>query len=94
EKEETEEIKLKPGKTQRSDKTKFERAKDAKQRAIDNFKRGVIDPEYKVVKMSNDKYRCYKRKTDLPPDPIKLNQIPENKRSSDIVAENLNRFFN
>ena len=78
-------IELKPGKTQRSDKTKFERAKDSKQRAIDNFKRGVPDPEYRVVKMTNGKFRCYPRKEPLPPDPIKLNQVPENKRSSDIV---------
>ena len=90
EKEETEEIELKPGKTQRSDKTKFERAKDAKQRAIDNFKRGIPDPEFKVVKMANGKYRTYKRKEPLAPDPIKFNQVPENKRSSEIVAENIN----
>ena len=34
------EIELKSNKTQRSDKTKFERAKDSKQRAIDAFKQG------------------------------------------------------
>ena len=39
------EIELKPNKTQRSDKTKFERAKDSKQRAIEAFKHGEIDPE-------------------------------------------------
>ena len=74
-------------KTQRSDKTKFERAKDAKQRAIDNFTRGVLDPEFRVVKMSNGKYRTYKRKDPLPPDPINVNQIPENKRSSEITND-------
>lgn len=81
---ENEQIDLKPGKTQRSDKTKFERTKDAKQRAIDNFKRGVLDPEYRVVKMSNEKYRCYKRKDSLPPSPINVNQIPPNLPSSQI----------
>ena len=85
---ESEKIELKPGKTQRSDKTKFELTKDAKARAIDNFKRGIPDPEYRVVKMSNEKYRCYKRKQPLPPEPIKLNQVPENKRSSEIINEN------
>ena len=83
----TKTIELKSGKTQRSDKTKFERTKDAKQRAIDNFKRGIADPEYRVVKMSNDKFRCYKRKESLPPEPIKLNQIPPNKPSSEIQDE-------
>ena len=86
---EIEQIELKPGKTQRSDKTKFELTKDAKARAIDNFKRGIPDPEYRVVKMSNEKYRCYKRKTALPPEPIKLNQVPENKRSSEVVVDNV-----
>lgn len=83
----TKTIELKSGKTQRSDKTKFERTKDAKQRAIDNFKRGIADPEYRVVKMSNDKFRCYKRKESLPPEPIKLNQVPPNKPSSEIQDE-------
>ena len=83
--EENKKIEIKPGKTQRSDKTKFERTKDAKQRAIDNFKRGIADPEYRVVKMSNDKYRCYKRKESLPPEPIKLNQVPPNKPSAEVV---------
>ena len=70
----------------RTYKTKYETAKESKQRAIDNFKRGVVDPEYKVVKMSNGKFRCYPRKEPLPPDPIKLNQIPDNKPSSQIEA--------
>ena len=78
------------GIVRRSDKTVKERAKDAKQRAIDNFKRGIPDPEFKVVKMANGKYRTYKRKEPLAPDPIKFNQVPENKRSSEIVAENIN----
>ena len=69
----------------RTYKTKHETAKESKQRAIDNFKRGVVDPEYKVVLMSNGKFRCYPRKEPLPPDPIKLNQVAENKRSSEIV---------
>ena len=79
------EIDLNDGIVRRSDKTVKETVKDAKQRAIDNFKRGVIDPEYRVVKMANGKYRTYKRKESLPPDPIKLNQVAENKRSCDIV---------
>ena len=32
--------------------------------------------------MTNGKYRCYKRKVDLPPDPVKQDQIPKNVRSS------------
>ena len=81
------EIELKSNKTQRSDKTKFERAKDSKQRAIEAFKHGEIDPEYRVVKMTNGKFRCYKRKESLTPTPINVNQIQPNKSSNDEVDE-------
>ena len=37
--------------------------------------------------MTNGKYRCYKRKVDLPPEPVKQDQIPKNIRSSDSVNE-------
>ena len=72
------EIVLTPNKTQRSDKTKFEVARDSKQRAIDNFKNGITDPEYRVVKMTNGKFRCYKRKQPLIVEPINVNQIQPN----------------
>ena len=81
------EIELKSNKTQRSDKTKFERAKDSKQRAIEAFKQGQIDPEFRVVKMANGKFRCYKRKEPLTPTPINVNQIQPNKPSNDEVDE-------
>jgi len=84
-----EETKPVEAKTKRSDKTKAELTKQAKDRAIENFNRGIADPEYKVVKMTNGKFRCYKRKESLPPEPIKLNQIPENKPSDEQV-ENVN----
>ena len=74
-------------KTQRSDPTKRELIAIAKKRAIDNFEKGIADPEYKVTKMTNGKYRCYKRKVDLPPEPVKQDQIPKNVRSSDSVNE-------
>ena len=82
------EIELNDGIVRRSDKTVKQTVKDAKQRAIDNFKRGVIDPEYRVVKMANGKYRTYKRKVSLPPEPIKLTQVQENKRNNEIENEN------
>ena len=90
EKEEIEAEKVEKPFEKRTYKTKFETAKESKQRAIDNFKRGVVDPEYKVVKMSNGKFRCYPRKEPLAPEPIKLNQIPENKRSSEITNNSTN----
>ena len=80
------EIEQNDGIVRRSDKTVKQTIKDAKQRAIDNFKRGVIDPEYRVVKMGSGKYRTYKRKEILPPEPIKLNQVPENKPSNLVQA--------
>jgi len=72
-------------KTKRSDSTKAELEKQAKQRAIDNFQKGITDLEYRVVQMTNGKFRCYKRKEPLAPTPIKLNQIPENKPSDEQV---------
>ena len=79
-------IEVNDGIVRRSDKTVKQTVKDAKQRAIDDFKRGVVNPEYRVVKMANGKYRTYKRKQPLAPTPIKLNQVPENKRSSEVEA--------
>ena len=79
------EIELKSNKTQRSDKTKFERAKDSKQRAIEAFKQGQIDPEFRVVKMTNGKFRCYKRKEPLIQEPINVNQIQPNRQSNNDV---------
>ena len=73
----------------RSYKTKKEIDKEAKLRAIDNFKRGEIDPEFRVVKMPNGDFRCYKRKEPLAPEPIKLNQVPENKPRAQVEAEEL-----
>ena len=82
--------------SKRSDKTKAELKKDAKQRAIDNFQRGIPDPEFRVVKLNSGKYRCYPRKEPLQPEPIKLNQVAinggrtisvsENKKSEEITA--------
>ena len=72
--------------SKRSDKTKAELKKDAKQRAIDNFQRGIPDPEFRVVKLNSGKYRCYPRKEPLQPEPIKLNQIAENKKSEEIIT--------
>ena len=86
------EIELKANKTQRSDKTKFERAKDSKERAIEAFKHGQIDPEYRVVKMTNGKFRCYKRKEPLTPTPINVNQIQPNRQSNnDEISEPINK---
>ena len=73
----------KPNKT-RLYKTKAESTKDAKARAIDNFQKGIEDPDYRVCLMKNGQYRCYKRKSPVlqpppPNNPINLNQIPENK---------------
>ena len=73
----------------RSYKTKKESDRESKQRAIDNFKRGEIDPEFRVVKMSNGEFRCYKRKEPLAPEPIKLNQVPENKPRAQMEAEDV-----
>ena len=81
------EIELKANKTQRSDKTKFEVAKDSKERAIEAFKHGQVDPEYRVVKMTNGKFRCYKRKTPLVQEPINVNQIQPNVRNVQIVDD-------
>lgn len=74
-------------KTKRSDPTKKELIALAKKRAIDNFEKGIVDLEYRITKMANGKYRCYKRKVDLPPEPVKQDQIPKNVRSSDVVSE-------
>lgn len=73
------EMTLTKGIVRRSDKTVKETVKDRKQRAIDNFKNGMIDPEYRVVQMANGKYRTYKRKTPLEVEPINVNQIQPNK---------------
>ena len=93
EKDELIENEVKPEKVEksyakRSDKTKAELRKESKQRAIDNFTRGIPDPEYRVVKLNSGKFRCYPRKQPLPPEPIKLNQVPENKRSSELETRN------
>ena len=76
--------------TKRSDPTKGELVALAKKRAIDNFEKGIADPEYRVTKMVNGKYRCFKRKVDLPPEPIKQDQIPKNLKSSDVVSDTIN----
>ena len=70
---------LNDGIVRRSDKTVKEKFKDSKQRAIEAFKQGQIDPEFRVVKMANGKFRCYKRKEPLTPTPINVNQIQPNK---------------
>ena len=75
--------------TKRSDPTKAELVALAKKRAIDNFEKGIADPEYRVTKMVNGKYRCFKRKVDLPPEPIKQDQIPKNLKSSDVVNDKI-----
>ena len=75
--------------TKRSDPTKGELVALAKKRAIDNFEKGIADPEYRVTKMVNGKYRCFKRKVDLPPEPIKQDQIPKNLKSSDVVNDKI-----
>ena len=75
--------------TKRSDPTKGELVALAKKRAIDNFEKGIADPEYRVTKMVNGKYRCFKRKVDLPPEPIKQDQIPKNLKSSDVVSDKI-----
>ena len=72
------EINLNRGTVRRSDKTVKETVKDSKQRAIEAFKNGQIDPEYRVVLMGNGKYRTYKRKTPLVTEPINVNQIQPN----------------
>ena len=76
------EIILTRGTVRRSDKTQKETVKDCKKRAIEAFKHGQIDPEYRVVQMGNGKYRTYKRKTPLIQDPINVNQIQPNKPSN------------
>ena len=73
-----EELDLNDGIVRRSDKTVKERFRDSKQRAIEAFKRGELDPEFRVVKMSNGKFRCYKRKEPLTPTPINVNQVQPN----------------
>ncbi len=80
--------------TKRSDPTKGELVALAKKRAIDNFEKGIADPEYRVTKMVNGKYRCFKRKVDLPPEPIKQDQIPKNLKSSDVVSDTINDKIN
>ena len=70
-----------------SNKTQKQLIKDSKQRAIDNFNKGIIDPEWRVVKMSNGKFRTYKRKESLAPTPINVNQIKPNKPSKQIIIE-------
>ena len=51
-------------------------------RAINNFRNGVDDPEFKVSILPNGNYRVAKRKVPLDIGPINVNQIPENKPSS------------
>ena len=68
-------------------KTKRQLAYDAKQEAIEKFKRGELDDMYRVVHMSNGKYRCYKRKEPLTPTPINVNQIKPNKPDKQVVIE-------
>ena len=70
-----------------SNKTQKQMIKDSKQRAIDNFNKGIVDPEWRVVKMTNGKYRTYKRKEPLAPTPINVNQVAVNKPSKQIVIE-------
>ena len=78
---------LNDGKVYRSDKTVKEQFKDSKLRAIEAFKQGQIDPEFRVVRMANGKFRCYKRKVPLTPDPINVNQIQPNVRNVQIVDD-------
>lgn len=59
--------------------TKKETAKILKEKAIENFKNGVDDVNYRVVKMTNGKYRCYPKDQNAPVEPISLKQVPENK---------------
>ena len=72
----------------KSNKTSKQMVKESKQRAIDNYNKGIIDPEWRVVKMSNGKYRTYKRKEPLPPDPINVNQVMPNKPAPTVAEEN------
>ena len=81
------EVNLTRGPVRRSDKTQKETVKDCKKRAIEAFKNGQIDPEYRVVQMGNGKYRTYKRKTPLVADPINVNQIQHNTRNVEIVDD-------
>ena len=78
---------LNDGKVYRSDKTVKEQFKDSKLRAIEAFKHGQIDPEFRVVKMANGKFRCYKRKTPLVQEPINVNQIQPNTRNVQVIDE-------
>ena len=80
-------MELNDGKVYRSDKTVKERFKDSKLRAIEAFKHGQIDPEFRVVKMANGKFRCYKRKTPLIQDPINVNQIQPNTRNVQMIED-------
>ena len=70
-----------------SNKTQKQMIKDSKQRAIDNFNKGIVDPEWRVVKMTNGKYRTYKRKEPLAPTPINVNQIKPNKPGKQVVDD-------
>ena len=72
----------------KSNKTSRQLAKDAKEKAIEKFKNGQVDDEYRVVKCSNGKYRCYKRKEPLPPTPINVNQVMSNKPTVHDAEEN------
>ena len=78
---------LNDGKVYRSDKTVKEQFKDSKLRAIEAFKQGQIDPEFRVVRMANGKFRCYKRKTPLVQEPINVNQIRPNVRNVQVIDE-------
>ena len=78
---------LNDGKVYRSDKTVKEKFKDSKLRAIEAFKQGQIDPEFRVVRMANGKFRCYKRKVPLVQDPINVNQIQPNVRNVQVIDE-------
>ena len=68
-------------------KTKRQLTYDAKQEAIEKFKRGELDDMYRVVHMSNGKYRCYKRKEPLAPTPINVNQAAANNPGKQIIIE-------
>ena len=71
----------------KGNKTPKQLIKDSKQRAIEKFKRGEIDDEWRVVLMSNGKYRTYKRKEPLTPTPINVNQVKVNKPTPDDVHD-------
>ena len=56
-------------------------------RAISNYERGILDPEYNVMVMSNGKYRVSKRKVPLVHNPINVNQVPENKPTQQVQQQ-------